>query len=625
MTDTPARSPLRPCSGQASAGSLTGARWQVASPDEQAVGLLSRNLSIAGQAVGKLTARVLACRGLTDPSQARDFLSCDLAALHDPFAMRDMERAAALLDRALAAGAHIRIYGDYDVDGVCATAMLVRALQALDGNVDWYIPHRIDEGYGLNEDAIRQAHADGVALLITVDCGASSVAQVALARELGLEVIVTDHHRPGDTLPDAPVLDPWRPDCGYPFKDLSGVGVAFKLVGALARTRGLPEGAELRFLDLVCLGTVADVVPLLGENRVLVHHGLEQLPKSRKTGITALLEAAGVAGQVHSRHVAFALAPRINAAGRMEHAQAAVRLLLTTDPQEARRLAELLSQQNATRREQERRILAEAVGRVAEEVDLRQDRVIVLASETWHPGVIGIVASRLVERYHRPVLLIAVSEGMGKGSGRSITGLNLWAALTECASLLARFGGHHYAAGFSIQADLIPALRERINEVASARLAPEDLVRTVALDGEAELDDLTIEAIGELDALAPFGMGNPRPLFVTRRAQVVGANTMGDGSHLALTLGRGEPSDRALPPVSAVWFRHGEALAHLPPGAVVDVCHRPRMEEWEGNLRLRLFVEDVGLSPGPVPPVPQPQGRDGGPPQADLGTTLPMR
>ena len=595
MADTAARSPWP--------GSLTGARWHIASANEQAVGILSEKLSLAG----KLTARVLAARGLADPSEAHRFLLRDLSSLHDPWAMRDMDRAADLLDRALASGEHIRIYGDYDVDGVCATAMLVRALTALGGKVDWYIPHRIDEGYGLNDDAIRQAQVDGVSLLVTVDCGASSVEQVALARDLGLEVIVTDHHRPGDTLPDAPVLDPWRADCAYPFKELSGVGVAFKLVTALARAHGLPEGAEFRFLDLVCLGTVGDVVPLLGENRVLVHHGLGQLPGSRKAGITALLEAAGVTGEVHSRHVAFALAPRINAAGRMEHAQAALQLLLTIDPEEAKRLAEFLSEQNANRRDQERQILGEAEEAVAEQVDLRREQVIVLASDTWHPGVIGIVASRLVERYHRPALLIAVSQGMGKGSGRSIAAFNLWAGLRECASLLARFGGHHYAAGFSIQADLIPALRERINQVASDWLTPEDLVRTVSADGEAALEDLTAEAVGAMEALAPFGTANPRPMFVTRRARVVEANTMGDGSHLALRLADERPPSASptqglpVPVVSGVWFRHGEEIAHLPPGTVVDVCHRPRLEEWEGNLRLRMFIEDVALSSSPAP------------------------
>ena len=578
MTERPAGSPW--------AASLTGARWSVASVDEQAVSLLSSELSVS-----KPTARVLAGRGLADPARAREFLRRDLAALHDPGGMKDLDRAVEALDRALSSRARIRIYGDYDVDGVCATVLLVRALTALGGEVDWHIPHRIDEGYGLNEEAVRQAHADGVGLLVTVDCGSSAVDQVAVARQLGLEVIVTDHHRPGDTLPDAPVLDPWRADCAYPFKDLSGVGVAFKLVTALARRRGLPEGAELRFLDLVCLGTVADVVPLVGENRVLVHHGLQQLPTSRKTGITALLKAAGVVGEVQSRHVAFALAPRINAAGRMEHAQAAVRLLLTSDPEEARSLAALLSEQNERRREQERQILEEAQRLVAEQVDLRRERVIVLASETWHPGVIGIVASRLVERYHRPALLIAVSDGMGKGSGRSITAFNLWAGLRECAPLLTQFGGHHYAAGFGIEATRIPALRERVNEVASACLGMEDLVRTIAVDGEVALEELTVEAIREMGELAPFGMGNPPPLLVTRGAEVAEVTAVGDGSHLTMRL----RSQAAPTGVGGVWFRRGEELAHLRPGAIVDVCHRPRLDEWEGRVRVRLFVEDMGV------------------------------
>jgi single-stranded-DNA-specific exonuclease len=575
--------------------------------DAGAVDALASKLSI-----GKLTARALVARGLGSPPEAGEFLGCDLSGLHDPYLMQDMEQAVSLLEQALASSAHIRIYGDYDADGVCATALLVRALAGLarsagsgqGGKVDWYVPHRVDEGYGLNEEAINQAAADGVQLLVTADCGSSAAAEVSLARKLGMQVIVTDHHRPGDERVEAPVVNPFRADCSYPFKELAGVGVAFKLVSALARRLGVPEGRELRFLDLVCLGTVADVVPLLGENRVLVQHGLLQLAGSRKVGLAALLEAADVRGQVGARQVAFGLAPRINAVGRMEHAQAAVQLLLTSDEAEARGLAAQLSEQNERRRAEEQRILGEAEQRVAEEVDLGQDLVIVLGSETWHPGVIGIVASRLVERHHRPVLLIAVSkggvpgapavDGEGKGSGRSVAAFNLWAGLRECAHLLTRFGGHHYAAGFGIAAKHIPALRQRINEVAAESLSAEDLVRTVTADGEVELAELSLDSVGELGKLAPFGMGNPAPIFVTRGLAVEDTRAIGDGSHLSLRL---KPRDRAGGPwMQAVWFRRGYLFDHLLGGTPVDVCYRPSLDEWEGNVRVRLVVEDVGMS-----------------------------
>jgi single-stranded-DNA-specific exonuclease len=387
------------------------------------------------------------------------------------------------------------------------------------------------------------------------------------------------------------VLNPWRRDCSYSCKELAGVGVAFKLVSAIARARGLPEGSEMRFLDLVCLGTVGDVVPLLGENRLFVWHGLLRLPKSKKTGVTALLRAAGINGAVGARQVAFGLAPRINAAGRMEHAQAALRLLLTEDEEEARRLAAYLCEQNERRREQEQQTLAEAEELVAREVDLSREKVIVLAAEGWHPGVIGIVASRLVERHHRPALLIALSDGQGKGSGRSIEAMNLWAALTECAPLLTRFGGHHYAAGFGIAAERVPELRRRINEVADATLSMEDLIRKIAADAEAGLEELSAEAVGELSRLEPCGMGNPTPLLITRRLQVVEATQMGGGLHLSLRLR--EESGRV---AAAVWFGRGALLERFSSGAVVDVCHRPRLDEWNGEVRVRLYVEDVRAS-----------------------------
>jgi len=589
---------------EAATGSLTGARWQMKTADESACQQLRSELGI-----GRLLARALVCRGIAGPAEAQQFLDHDLAALPDPFVMRDMDRAVALVQEALASGARVRIYGDYDVDGVCATALLVRALQGLVGEatspceaglgspqsrVDWYIPHRLDEGYGLNEEAVRQAHADGVGLLITVDCGSTAVAQVALARQLGMQVVVTDHHQPGEELPEAPMLNPWRADCPYPFKELAGVGVAFKLVSALARAWGLPAGRELRFLDLVCLGTVGDVVPLLGENRLFVQHGLQQLANTRKRGLAALMEAARVRhrGAVGARQVAFGLAPRINAAGRMEHAQAAVRLLLTRDEAEARALAGQLSEQNKRRRDEERQILAEAEQRVSDEVDLARERVIVLASEHWHPGVIGIVASRLVERYHRPALLIALSDGVGKGSGRSVPGLNLWETLRDCARQggLTRYGGHHYAAGFSLPEERVGALRQHINEIAEGRLAMADLVRHIEVDGEAELAELGLESVSELNRLAPFGMSNPAPVLATRGLQVEQAARVGDGSHLSLWL-RDEAGRR----VGAIWFGEGRLGDELPEGAKVDLCHRPRLDEWNGETRVRLHVEDAAL------------------------------
>jgi single-stranded-DNA-specific exonuclease len=570
--------------------SLTGARWAIRQADDVAAQRLSDELG-----VGRLTARALVCRGVADSQAARAFLGHDLAALADPFAMADMTQAAEMVDDALRRSARIRIYGDYDVDGVCATALLVRALGRLGADVDWYIPHRVEEGYGVNEEAIQQAHHDGVELLITVDCGSTALEPVAAAQELGMQVIVTDHHRPGDRLPSAPVLNPWRADSGYPFKDLAGVGVAFKLVTALARARNIPEGQELNFLDLVCLGTVADVVPLLGENRLFVQHGLGRLSTSRKAGIKALLEVSGIGRDraVGTRDVAFALAPRINAAGRMEDARASVRLLLTQDAAEARNLARELSQHNEARQLEERQTLAQAEEMLAAEIDLAREKVIVLGSERWHPGVIGIVASRLVERYHRPTLLVAISDGVGKGSGRSIMAFNLWEALQRCDSVLTRFGGHHYAAGFGIEAPRMEELRQRINEVADECLSGDDLLRRIEVDAQASMGELTLRAVSELNELAPFGMGNPTPTLMTTDLTAEEIAPVGDGSHLSLRL-RGDQAEVA----DAIWFGAGSAGEDLRVGGTMDVCYRARLDDWGGTPRVRLHVVDVAVPDG---------------------------
>lgn len=570
--------------------SLTGARWAIRPAGEPLVDGLAQELG-----VDRLTARVLVCRGIADAQSALRFLGRDLAGLSDPFAMADMAKAVDMVDDALRRGAHVRIYGDYDVDGVCATALLVRALTRLGGDVDWYIPHRVEEGYGLSAEAVRQSHRDGVELLVTVDCGSTAVQPIGAARELGLQVVVTDHHQPGEELPPAPVLNPHRADCSCPFKDLAGVGVAFKLVSALGRAMGVPEGQEFNFLDLVCLGTVADVVPLLGENRLFVQHGLGRLSSSRKVGIRALLEVSGIRHDrpLATRDVAFGLAPRINAAGRMEDACAAVRLLLTKDPGEARSLARELSEHNEARQREERQTLEQAEEMLAAEVDLAREKVIVLGSEHWHPGVIGIVASRLLERYHRPVLLVAISDGLGKGSGRSITALNLWEGLRRCAPLLTRFGGHHYAAGFGIEASRIAELRQRINEVADECLTQDDLVRCIEVDAQASIEELALDAVSGLDRLAPFGMGNPVPVLMTKDLMISQISAVGDGSHLSVGLEGGQGQV-----VDAIWFRGASSGGELRVGHTVDACYHARLDEWGGTPRVRLHLVDVATAEG---------------------------
>ncbi len=582
--------------------SLTGARWTLKAADEGLVRDLSKTAGVSA-----IMARALVCRGVSDTEGARAFLADAATPImqHDPLLMSDMDRAVQLVERTLERGARIRIHGDYDVDGVCATALLVRALGGLDAEVDWYIPHRIDEGYGLNEDAVRQAHAEGVELLITVDCGSTASGPIAIARELGMEVLVTDHHQlraqadGHQPLPDCPVLNPCRCGCPYPFKELAGVGVAFKLVMALARGRGLADEQAMGFADLVCLGTVADVVPLLGENRVFVQHGLQRLARTRKVGIQELMKAAGVGqrGEVTSRDVAFGLAPRINAAGRMEDARVAVRLLLTKDREEAAGLAATLCAHNDARRAEEQRTLEEAEEMVAAEVELARQKVIVLASERWHPGVIGIVASRLVERHHRPALLVALADGIGKGSGRSIPAFNLWEGMRECEDLFTRFGGHRFAAGFGIEVARLAELRRRINEVADAKLTAEDLTRQIEVDAEIDLCDLTVEAAKELERLAPFGMGNPSPTLVARRVKVQEKARVGNGSHLSLRLIADDGRT-----AGAIWFGAEEQGEQVDVGAIVDVCFRPKVDEWGGTERVRLHLVDVAAGQGEAEP-----------------------
>jgi single-stranded-DNA-specific exonuclease len=576
--------------------SLTDSRWHETKVEAAAANALASALGVS-----PLLARILAARGFTEEGPATLFLSAPLDSLADPARLAGLPEAVELLAEAIRKGRHIRIYGDYDVDGVAGVALLVRALSTLarpphglaGGQVDWYIPHRLEEGYGLHAEAVQQAAEAGVQLLITVDCGAGAEKEVALARRLGLEVIITDHHQMEEEIPQAAVINPKRRDCPYPFKELAGVGVAFKLLCGLASRLGLPPEAPFHFLDLVALGTIADVAPLLGENRVLVKHGLELMNGSRKEGLRALAREAGISTsrRITSGQVAFGLAPRINAAGRLDHAQAGVRLLLTQDEAEASQLARELSARNAARQQEEGRTLDQAQAMLAADAQAASSKVILLAREGWHPGVIGIVASRLLQRYHRPCLLVALDGSVGKGSGRSLPAFDLWEALHSCRHLLTRFGGHPLAAGFGLEAARVPELREAMNELGERRLAESDLVRSLEVEAAVHPAALSRQVVEELQSLAPFGAGNPVPVLSCSGVRVASVSRVGgEGRHLRLLL-VGDSENRGQ--LKAMWFERGELAERIPVGGEVDLCFTAQLEQWRGETSVWLRVLDV--------------------------------
>jgi single-stranded-DNA-specific exonuclease len=561
-------------------------RWIEARADGEGAARLASALGLH-----PLAARVLAARGHADPAAAEAFLAARLQDLPDPFTMKGMDAAVARLVRAVEEGERIACYGDYDVDGVTSTTLLAGFLRASGADVVTYVPHRLVEGYGLNVAAVEKLASQGVRLLVTLDCGITSAPEVRAATALGLDAVVVDHHTVPVELPAAAaILNPHQPGCGYPSKDLAAVGVTFALVMALRkalRARGRfgerrPEPNLKDALDLVALGTVADVVPHVGANRILVRAGLEVLAASRRPGVRALKRVAGIPEgvPVGAGQVGFRLAPRINAAGRLDDAGRGVRLLLSADPAEAEALAAELDRENQARQEIERRILAEAIedagARVREGV-----RGLVLARDGWHAGVVGIVASRIVERFHRPAVLVALADEGGKGSGRSIEGFHLHDALSACASHLARFGGHRHAAGVTVDRERLPAFRAAFEEHAAARLSDEDLVPRCRIDSWVEQGEVTERAAEDLARLGPFGAGHPEPVFALRgaptKARTVGAN----GAHLKLGLGG----------LDAIGFGMGDRIAAC--GGALEAAFSIGFDEWDGTRRLQLKLRDV--------------------------------
>ena len=550
--------------------------WSIAPLDLEKARTLSRELRLS-----EVTAAVLARRGYGDPELARRFLDAELPG-HDPFLLGDMAGAIERIRAAIAEGKRICVHGDYDVDGICATSLAVLYLRELGADVVWHLPSRFEEGYGVSSATLARLADDGVGLVLTVDCGITAVQEVAQAKTLGLEVVVTDHHRPGESLPDCPVVAT-RPSA-YPFPELCGTGVVYKLGEALL---GPAHPALKRNLDLVALATIADVVPLVDENRALASAGLRELACTRRPGLQALMRSAHVdPAVVDASSVGFRLAPRINAAGRLGRPDAALDLILTDDPDEARKLASDLEELNRDRQAVEDRILREATALVEglpEPARLR--RGYVLWHEDWHEGVIGIVASRLVERFNRPVVLITRAQDGWKGSGRSVSRFDLHGALAACSSHLQRFGGHRAAAGLSIEEASLATFAEAFAAHADTTLADEDLLPVTTVDAVVSAEELTLPLAQELDRLAPFGLGNPDVMLLVPATQPFAPATVGEGKHLRFRV-RQNGRDAG----SAIAFGQGSQLDRLRATGLFDVACRLKENRWNGTVAPQLVV-----------------------------------
>jgi single-stranded-DNA-specific exonuclease len=563
-------------------------RWDLQPCDERASSALAAALGLE-----QPVARLLCQRGLGDPELASRFLNPSLDHLHDPMTLAGMRVAVDRLFAAIARREKIAVHGDYDVDGITSTVILRRTLELLGAEVVHFIPERMRDGYGLQKAAIERLHAEGVSLIVSVDCGIRGAEAAIRARELGVDLVITDHHEPAAELPVAlAVINPKRSDCVYPDKYLAGVGVALKLVQALCRVAGREQWLP-GFIKVAAIGTLADVVPLLGENRVIAKLGLDLLSRGpHKIGLRSLLDISGLSGKtIDSYHIAFLLAPRVNAAGRMSTPDLATRLLLANDEamaDEARALAMQLDGENVRRQQEEATILAEAKKIVTTDPDVGARSVLVVAGEGWHRGVVGIVASKLVDAFHRPAIVLSVEDGIAQGSCRSIPAFDMLAALERCAHLLLRLGGHRQAAGLSLEAERIKEFRAAVNSVADETLGPEDLMPRLRIDGDLSFRGITGGVSAGVAALAPFGAGNPRPVFAARGVEIVDGPRKLKDRHLKMALKQDGRIFRAIAWRSAE--HHDYLTEHK---AALDVAFSLEQNQYNGETYTELTVADV--------------------------------
>ncbi|MGG7662184.1 single-stranded-DNA-specific exonuclease RecJ [Dyadobacter sp. BHUBP1] len=556
------------------------------SEQEQVAQRLAESLKVSPS-----LATLLVQRGILDFDQSRDFFRPEIRHLHDPFQMADMEKAVERLIKAIDSNEKILVYGDYDVDGTTSVAMFYGFLKRIYPNLDYYIPDRYEEGYGVSWQGVDWAEANGYTLIITLDCGVKSVDKVTVALEKGIDFIICDHHRPGDELPPAAaVLDPKREDCLYPYKELTGCGVGFKLLQAFCIKQGLNPEMLYDYLDLLVVSIASDIVPITGENRVLAYYGLQRLNAQPRTGIKALIQISGISGALDITNVVFGLGPRINAAGRIKHAKEAVRLLLSEVEEEAIAFAEEINKHNSERRNFDSSITEQALFMIENDEWFSNAKSTVLYKEDWHKGVIGIVASRCIEKYHRPTIILTQSHGKAAGSARSVPGFDVYEAIEECADLLEQYGGHTFAAGLTLPLDNVEAFRLRFNEIVSSRIQPDQLVPMINVDMLLELETITPKFYNILRQMGPFGPGNMTPVFESRNMTLVGRPMLMKEKHIKFDVKQNN---------SAVFTAVGFGMGHFYPdivnGRPFSICYCLEENNFRDKKTLQLSLKDIKL------------------------------
>jgi single-stranded-DNA-specific exonuclease len=553
-------------------------------PDPEQTNHLSSVLNITPALAG-----LLVQRGITSFEEARQFFRPSLDALFDPFLMRDMDRAVERLEQAFASGEKILVYGDYDVDGTTSVALVVDFLSSLYPHVQYYLPDRNKEGYGVSTQGIEYAHQQGVSLIISLDCGIKSADKVALAKTFGIDFIICDHHLPDAQLPEAvAVLDPKRPDCPYPFKELCGCGVGFKFLQALCIKRNIDPQRLYQYLDLVAIATCADIVPLTGENRIFVFHGIQVLNKGIRPGIDALTDISGYKKITEVSNIVFGLGPRINAAGRIAHASTAVKLLLSKSPGEASNLAASLNDKNDTRKDVDLSMTEEAVNMIRQDTALCDAKSTVLYKEDWHKGVIGIVASRCIERYYRPTIILTRSGEKASGSARSVADFDVHEAISDCSELLEQFGGHRYAAGLTLKVENIEAFRQKFEQAVASRILPDQLVPKVEIDQKITFEQLSYKFYNILKQMAPFGPYNMQPVFLAEDIYDDGRAKLLKEKHLKLYLRQGKSVV-----LEAIGFGMPQHFERIKKGDKFNLCFSIEENEYNGARNLQLHIKDI--------------------------------